>query len=188
MARKWGHAPGVTLETASTLFASARQWLMSGNFADRLRNNLSQVIFGKPEVLDHVLTCFLASGHLLLEDVPGVGKTMLGRALARSMGLEFQRIQFTSDLLPADILGVSVFRPGEGNFEFKPGPIFANVILADELNRTPPRTQSSLLEALEDGCVTVDGTTYELAQPFFVIATQNPLEFSGTYPPARIRA
>ncbi len=155
---------------------------MNGPLVERLRANLGRAIFGKPEVIDHVLTALLAGGHVLLEDVPGVGKTVLARALARSLDLTFHRIQFTSDLLPADLLGVSVFRPESGSFEFKRGPIFAHVLLADELNRTPPRTQSSLLEALEDHRVSIDGEVFELPSPFFVLATQNPVEFAGTYP------
>lgn len=155
---------------------------MSTPFAERLRQNISQVILGKDTTIEYVLTAYLAGGHILLEDVPGVGKTMLARALAQSLDLTFCRLQFTSDLLPADVVGVSVFRPQDGSFEYKRGPIFAHVVLADELNRTPPRTQSSLLEALEDHRVTVDGETHPLPEPFLVIGTQNPLEFAGTYP------
>ncbi len=150
--------------------------------AERLRVQLSRALLGKPDVIDALLTTLFAGGHLLLEDVPGVGKTMLARALARSLDLSFHRIQFTSDLLPADLLGVSVLLPERGIFEWKPGPIFAHIVLADELNRTPPRTQSSLLEALEDEHVSVDGQVHELPSPFFVVATQNPIEFAGTYP------
>jgi MoxR-like ATPase len=155
---------------------------MEETLAARLRANLARAIFGKQEVLDHVLTTLFAGGHVLLEDVPGVGKTVLARALARSLDLTFHRIQFTSDLLPADLLGVSVFRPETGEFDFKKGPIFAHVVLADELNRTPPRTQSSLLEALEDQRVSTDGLVFDLPSPFLVLATQNPIEFAGTYP------
>lgn len=152
------------------------------NLADRLRPQLARALLGKPEVIDSLLTALFAGGHVLLEDVPGVGKTMVARALARLLDLSFHRIQFTADLLPADLLGVSVFRPEKGEFEWKPGPLFAHVLLADELNRTPPRTQSSLLEALEDARVSVDGAVHLLPSPFFVVATQNPTEFAGTYP------
>ena len=148
----------------------------------RLEDNVARVIRGKPEAIRLAVTTLLARGHLLIEDVPGVGKTTLARALARSLGGTFRRIQFTSDLLPSDILGVSVFAEEHSRFEFKPGPIFANVVLADEINRTTPRTQSSLLEAMSEGHASVDGRTHVLEQPFLVIATQNPQEHFGTYP------
>jgi MoxR-like ATPase len=148
----------------------------------RLEESVARVIRGKPEAIRLAVATLLARGHLLIEDVPGVGKTTLARALARSLGGTFRRIQFTSDLLPSDILGVSVFVEESGRFEFKPGPIFANVVLADEINRTTPRTQSSLLEAMQEGPVSVDGRTHVLEQPFLVIATQNPQEHFGTYP------
>jgi MoxR-like ATPase len=148
----------------------------------RLEESIARVIRGKPEAIRLAVATLLARGHLLIEDVPGVGKTTLARALARSLGGTFRRIQFTSDLLPSDILGVSVFVEETGRFEFKPGPIFANVVLADEINRTTPRTQSSLLEAMQEGHVSVDGRTNVLEQPFLVIATQNPQEHFGTYP------
>ncbi len=148
----------------------------------RLEAQVSRVIFGKPDVVRLAVSALAARGHLLVEDVPGVGKTTLARALARSIGGTFRRIQFTSDLLPSDILGVSIWQPDLGRFDFKPGPVFANVVLADEINRTTPRTQSSLLEAMSDGKVSIDGQTYPLDPPFLVIATQNPLEHYGTYP------
>jgi MoxR-like ATPase len=137
---------------------------------------------GKPEVVRQAIVALLARGHLLIEDVPGVGKTTLAQALAKSLGLSFQRIQFTSDLLPSDILGVSIFDPRKAEFEFKPGPIFANIILADEINRTTPKTQSSLLEAMNEAQVSLDHHTYRLPLPFMVLATQNPLEYQGTHP------
>ncbi|OFZ66009.1 MAG: AAA family ATPase [Betaproteobacteria bacterium RBG_16_56_24] len=145
-----------------------------------------QIILGKPQQIRLALTCLLARGHLLIEDLPGVGKTTLAHVLARTLGLQFQRIQFTSDLLPADILGVSVYqRPGTdaraGNFEFHPGPIFAQMILADEINRATPKAQSALLEAMEEQQVTIEGTTRALPDPFFVIATQNPSYQAGTF-------
>lgn len=148
----------------------------------RIAENVARVVKGKRQVIDMALTGLLARGHLLIEDVPGVGKTTLARALARSIGGSFRRIQFTSDLMPSDILGVSVFNQKSGEFVFKEGPIFANVVLADEINRTTPRTQSSLLEAMNEGQVSMDNETIELPRPFFVVATQNPQEHFGTYP------
>jgi MoxR-like ATPase len=149
---------------------------------DRLERNVARVIRGKPEAIRNCVLALLARGHLLVEDVPGVGKTTLARALAASIGGTFHRIQFTSDLLPSDIIGVSVLVGATGKFEFKPGPLFANVVLADEINRTTPRTQSALLEAMNDNQVTVDGVGHLLEQPFLVVATQNPEEHYGTYP------
>lgn len=148
----------------------------------KLVDNIDTVFRGKPEVVRLAATCLLAGGHLLVEDVPGVGKTLLARALAVSVGLEFSRIQFTSDLLPADIIGVNVFDQNTSEFLLKPGPIFSNIVLADEINRTAPRTQSSLLEAMSERQVSIDDKTHVLPAPFLVIATQNPLESHGTYP------
>ncbi|MHB1191503.1 MAG: AAA family ATPase [Longimicrobiales bacterium] len=149
---------------------------------DRLVQEVETVFHGKREVVRLALAALLARGHVLFEDVPGVGKTTLAHALARALGGEFRRIQFTSDLLPSDVLGVSVYRPQTGEFETRPGPIFANVVLADEINRAPPRTQSGLLEAMQEGRVTIDSATHDLPRPFLVMATQNPLEHHGTYP------
>lgn len=143
---------------------------------------IGQVVLGKEDQIRMALTCLLARGHLLIEDIPGIGKTTLAKALSLSMGLTFRRVQFTSDLLPGDILGSTIFDPRSAAFTFHPGPIFSHVLLADEINRATPKTQSALLEAMEEGQVTTDGTTRRLEAPFFVIATQNPLELSGTFP------
>lgn len=148
----------------------------------QLQRSIARAIYGKEEAIQLALITLLARGHLLIEDVPGVGKTTLAQALAKSFHCSFQRIQFTSDLLPSDVLGVSVYNPESREFEFRSGPIFANVVLADEINRTTPRTQSALLEAMNEAQVSIDGKTMMLPQPFLVIATQNPVEHHGTYP------
>jgi MoxR-like ATPase len=148
---------------------------------DRLRKNIGNVFLGDTRSINLLMTALFARGHVLIEDVPGVGKTVLARALARSLDCKFSRIQLTPDLLPSDVLGVSVFNGHTQNFEFKPGPIFANVVLADEINRTTPRTQSALLEAMSEEQVSVEGQTLILQRPFMVVATQNPFEFEGTY-------
>lgn len=144
--------------------------------------NVTEVIQGKPEVVDLALLCLVAEGHLLIEDVPGVGKTSLAKALARSIECSFGRVQFTPDLLPSDVVGVTVWNREAGHFEFRHGPVFASIVLADEINRASPKTQSALLEAMAEGQVTVDNRTYALGSPFMVIATQNPIEHEGTYP------
>jgi MoxR-like ATPase len=149
---------------------------------ERLRASVGRALVGKPEVIRLAVVGLLARGHLLIEDVPGVGKTTLAAALARSIGAGFQRIQFTSDMLPSDILGVSVYQPERGEFVFKPGPLFTNFVLADEINRTTPKTQSSLLEAMNEAQVSLDHATYPLPRPFMVLATQNPKEHAGTHP------
>ncbi|EDY85286.1 ATPase, AAA family, putative [Verrucomicrobiia bacterium DG1235] len=149
---------------------------------DAIRNSLATHIHGKPHAIDSVITCLIAGGHILIEDVPGVGKTTLAYALSRAVNCEFNRIQFTSDLIPSDIIGVSVYHKPEARFVFHPGPIFANVVLADEINRSSPKSQSALLEAMERGLVTVDGESYPIERPFIVIATQNPVDFESTFP------
>ncbi|MFN2455562.1 MAG: AAA family ATPase [Pyrinomonadaceae bacterium] len=156
--------------------------IATGENVRRLQAAIETVIKGKPETVRLVLVGLLAGGHLLIEDVPGVGKTTLAQALARSLDCVFQRIQFTSDLLPSDVIGLSIYNQRTGEFEWKPGPVFANVVLADEINRTTPKTQSALLEAMAEGHVTVEGTTRKLPAPFIVVATQNPIEHHGTYP------
>jgi MoxR-like ATPase len=152
------------------------------DFAAAVINNVEQVIVGKRSVIELVLIALLCEGHVLIEDAPGTGKTMLARAVAMSTALEFKRLQCTPDLLPSEVTGVSVFNQEKREFEFRPGPIFSNILLADEINRATPRTQSALLEAMGEGQVSVDGVTYPLAKPFLVLATQNPIEFEGTFP------
>ena len=153
----------------------------AGKLGD-LQRSIASVIKGKDEAIRLSIVTLLARGHLLIEDVPGVGKTTLAQALARSFDCSFQRIQFTSDLLPSDVIGISVFNQSSQQFEFKNGPLFANIVLADEINRTTPKTQSALLEAMNEAQVTVDNRTHHLPQPFMVLATQNPIEHHGTYP------
>lgn len=157
----------------------------SGTFADwfgEITANIEQVIQGKADVVELAVLCLVSEGHLLIEDVPGVGKTSLAKSLAASIAGSFGRVQFTPDLLPSDVVGISIWNRGAGSFEFRPGPVFNHIVLADEVNRASPKTQSALLEAMAEGQVTVDGTTHRLERPFMVIATQNPIEHEGTYP------
>ncbi|HEX6724315.1 MAG TPA: MoxR family ATPase [Gaiella sp.] len=154
----------------------------AADMAARVVQNLGSAVHASPETLRLPLLCLIAEGHVLVEDVPGVGKTVLAKALARSLDLTFHRVQFTPDLLPADVTGVNVFDRQSGSFRFRPGPVFANVVLVDEINRASPKTQSALLEAMQEGQVTVDGATHMLVRPFLVVATQNPVEYEGTYP------
>ncbi|HQN01309.1 MAG TPA: AAA family ATPase, partial [Candidatus Hydrogenedentes bacterium] len=153
----------------------------TGEQIQRIIDNVERVVFGKRDVVKMCVIGLLARGHLLIEDVPGIGKTTLAQSLARSVDCSFTRIQFTSDMLPSDVLGVSIINPKTNDFEFRFGPIFANFVLADEINRTPPKTQSALLEAMSEYTVSVDSVTYPLPRPFMVIATQNPIEYEGTY-------
>ncbi|MCA9035483.1 MAG: MoxR family ATPase [Planctomycetaceae bacterium] len=148
----------------------------------KIRANVESAVLGKEKTIKLSVVALLAGGHILLEDAPGLGKTSLARALAKTLGCQFSRLQFTPDLLPSDILGANVYRPGTGEFEFRPGPVFTNVLLADEINRTTPRTQSALLEAMSENQASIEGVTHKLGTPFLVIATQNPFEFEGTYP------
>lgn len=152
------------------------------NLGEKLKENLKNVIIGKDETLLMVIIAFLCQGHILIEDVPGVGKTMLARSLAKSLGCSFKRIQFTPDMLPSDVTGVSIFNQNTRDFEFRPGPLMAQIVLGDEINRATPKTQSALLEAMEERQMTVDGTTYPLPRPFIVMATQNPIDYEGTFP------
>jgi MoxR-like ATPase len=154
----------------------------AGSIVEALQATLGTVIRGKPEAIDLLIVGLLSGGHVLIEDVPGVGKTTLAKALARAMDMQFSRVQFTPDLLPADILGTNVLDPKNGTFTFQPGPVFAHLLLADEINRASPRTQSALLEAMNERQVTTDGVTRPLPSPFFVVATQNPVDYQGTYP------
>ncbi len=154
---------------------------MATNAIDRLRTNIQSVFFGNARAVDLLLIGLLSRGHVLIEDVPGVGKTVLAKSLAKSIACNFSRVQLTPDLLPGDVLGVSVYNRDTNDFEFKPGPIFTNILLADEINRTTPRTQSALLEAMSEEQVSVDNKTFQLKRPFMVVATQNPFEFEGTY-------
>lgn len=151
-------------------------------FTEKIINNLEKVIIGKKQVLEQIVICMMCQGHLLIEDVPGVGKTVMARSLAKSLGCSFNRIQFTPDMLPSDVTGVSIFNQVNREFEFRPGPILTQIVLADEINRATPKTQSALLEAMEERQVTVDGVTYPLPMPFMVMATQNPIEYEGTFP------
>lgn len=152
------------------------------NVASKIKENVGKVILGKDEIIDLLMTALISGGHVLLEDVPGVGKTTMAKALAKSISCDFKRIQFTPDLLPTDLTGIIYFNQKAGEFEFRKGPLFTNILLADEINRATPRTQSSLLECMEERQITVEGDTYKLEKPFFVLATQNPIENYGTFP------
>src|SRR5437588_10321403 len=175
---EWRDKPMRNLRTASSDIAASS----AAEKIEALQDSISRVIRRKPEAVRLSIVTLLAGGHLLIEGVPGVGKTTLAHAMARALDCNFQRLQFTSDMLPTDVLGISLYSAVEQQFEFKPGPVFTNVLLADEINRTTPKTQSALLEAMNEGQVTLDGQSHPLPQPFLVIATQNPIEHHGTYP------
>src|SRR5215204_3519175 len=173
---------GYNLSSSSSYGQASLDYNGFAGRVGRIASNVERAVSGKRDGVFLAVVAMLAGGHVLIEDVPGVGKTLLAKSLARSIGGEFRRIQFTPDLLPADVTGLNVYNQGERNFEFWAGPVFANVVLADEINRASPKTQSALLEAMEEGSVTVDGQTRHLPQPFGVVATQNPIEHEGTYP------
>src|SRR5215475_9007873 len=173
---------GVTKDRVLKEESSAASVAQIQSLAQRVVDNVKNVIVGKDEPVRLTLIAVLSRGHVLIEDVPGVGKTVLTKAIARSIGCTFKRIQFTPDLLPSDVTGVSIYNQKTGNFEFRPGPVMSQIVLADEVNRATPRTQSALLEAMEEAQVTVDGVTYKLPEPFMVMATQNPIEYEGTFP------
>lgn len=182
--RRHGHVDtdGTPVASDSILDGAGTRLAAVHELAARVERNVTSVVVGKDDVVRLALVALLGEGHLLIEDVPGVGKTLLAKAIARSIDCSVSRVQFTPDLLPSDVTGVTVYSPESGQFRFRPGPVFSNIVLGDEINRAGPRTQSALLEAMEERTVTIDGRTHELARPFLVVATQNPIELEGTYP------